>query len=373
MRIADMTVTRYVTMQGSDMGHTKGHERILGRIHTDEGVTGTGFVSTSVFSHGVMGDLAAVFLRRNLRNVILGHNPFETEKIWSRMYQVIHRFGSRGIFRKCVAAVDFALWDLKGKYLKLPVAGLMGDRRDRIPTYCNVGQQGTPDELARKAEQYVRTGHTALKIRGGSSAVPLKEATRRVAAVREAIGPDVKLMVDINGSWDADTAIRMLKEWEKYDLYWLEEPVPPEDLDGYRRVKQHAGSVYIAAGEQNAGIHDFKRFVDNGVLDIAQPNATATGGITDWLKIYHYVTTFNIPVCPWNLQHIHIQLAAGLPNVKWIEYISPDRDYYHNLFFRGPVIREEKTEDGIFLVPPDAHGFGLELDEEVAERTMVKE
>lgn len=373
MKITDVVVKRYLDKQLPDMKHADGHEVVTVEVQTDEGVTGTGFVSVPVFSHGHTGDVFATLLRRNLRNVVLGENPLFTERIWKRMYNAAWKLGSGGIFRKCIGAIDFALWDIKGKLLNVPVSDLFGDRRQRVMTYANAGHQLPPDELAKKAAEYVEQGHKAIKIRGGLSAVSLSEATTRIHAVREAIGPDVKLMVDVNGSWDADTAIQQLKKWERYDLYWLEEPVPPEDIAGYVRVRQYAGSTYIAGGEQHEGLNDFRQLIAQGGVDIAQPDASSTAGITDWIKIYNLATMHHIPVAPWDLQQIHIHVAAGLPNVKWIEYFTPDRGFFQNKLFKGPVLKEVKEEEGVCFLPPETPGLGLELDEEVAEQTLVKE
>ena len=373
MKITDVIVNRYMDMERPDMAHADGHEIIVVDVHTDEGIQGTGFVTWPLFSHGFTGDVAAALLRRNLKNVILGENPLFTERIWQKMYKAAWKLGTRGIFRKCMAAIDFALWDIKGKRFQVPVSHLFGEQRERVLTYANVGHHLPPDQLAEKAAEYVQKGHKAIKIRGGLSAVSLKEASRRVQAVREAIGPDVKLMVDINGSWDADTAIEKLKEWEPYDIYWLEEPVPPEDLTGYVRVRARAGNTYIAGGEQNEGLNEFRQLIVQGGIDIAQPNASATGGITDWLRIYHFATAYDIPVAPWNLQQVHIHMAVGLINVKWVEYFTQDRNFFQNRLFKGPLLREVQTEEGICFLPPDGPGLGLELDEAEAERALIKE
>ena len=245
----------------------------------------------------------------------------------------------------------------------------------RVATYANCAHHLPPDKLAEKAAGYVKQGHTALKIRGSATYVSLREATERVKHVREAIGPDVKLMVDVNGTWDVDTAIQQLKRWEPYDVYWLEEPVPPDDIPGYVRVRQRAGRTYIVGGEQHVGVPEFRQLIEQGAVDIVQPNAAITGGITDWLRIHALATLSSVPVSPWNLQMVHIHLAAGLPNVKWIEYFMADNPLleFQSRLFRGPVLREEATEDGIFLVPPDTPGLGLALDEAVAAASLVPE
>ncbi|GAB3062648.1 mandelate racemase/muconate lactonizing enzyme family protein [Virgibacillus ainsalahensis] len=370
MKITDLIVRRFAQLKGSDMAHADGHEIIVVNVETDEGITGTSFIGTPIFSHGEVGDVVATLIRRNLRNIVLGENPLHIERLWERMYDAPWRLGMRGMILDCIAAVDFALWDIKGKMLNVPTSHLLGDHRDKILTYANVGQQLAPEKMGEKAAEYVEQGHTAVKIRAGLSAVSLKEATERVEAVREAIGPDVKLLVDINGTWDADTAIEKLKEWRKYNVYWLEEPVPPEDIIGYSRVKERAGDTYIVGGEQHSKLNDFRQLIEHNV-DIIQPNASCTGGITSWLKIYQYATNFSIPVAPWNLQQIHMPLAAGLSNVKWIEYFTPDRKTFQNTLLKGPIFEEERLDDGIYLKSSNAPGLGIEINEEVAEETIV--
>ncbi|WP_175487443.1 mandelate racemase/muconate lactonizing enzyme family protein [Alteribacillus persepolensis] len=367
-----MKVERYVQRGKSDMGFS-GHEIVVVYVETDENITGTGFLSTPIFPHGETSDVAVTLLRRNFRNIVLREDPLQTERLWKKMFDAPWRLGMRGMIRDCIAAIDFALWDIKGKLMNVPVADLFGYKRERVLTYANVGQQLPPDELAQKAAAYVEKGHSAIKIRGGLSAVSLDEATKRVAATREAIGPDVKLMVDINGSWDVETSIQMLKKWAPYDLYWLEEPVPPEDVAGYKRIREYAGTTYIAGGEQNCGLTEFRHFIDQEAIDIIQPNAMATGGITDWLKVYNYASARRIPVSPWNLQQIHLHLACGLEDVKWIEYFTGDRSYFQDALIKGPALIEERGEDGVYLAAPTKPGLGIELNQTLAEETMVKE
>ncbi|WP_413375484.1 mandelate racemase/muconate lactonizing enzyme family protein [Alkalihalobacillus sp. 1P02AB] len=372
MKITDMTVERYVQMGKSDMAFS-GHEIVIVNVETDHGVSGTGFLSTPIFPHGVASDIAVTLLKRNFRNLILGENPLHNEKLWWKMYDAPWRFGMRGMIRDCVAAVDFALWDIKAKLLNVPLAELFGNKRDRVLTYANVGHQLPPDELAQVAVEYVENGHTAIKIRGGLSAVSLKEADKRVEAVREAVGDDVKLMVDINGSWDTETAIQQVKKWEKFNLYWIEEPVSPEDINGYARVRELAGHTYVVGGEQHSGLNDFRQLIEKKAVDIIQPNAMATGGITDWLRIYNFATAYNIPISPWNLQQIHVHLAIGNSNVKWVEYFATDRDYFQDKLIKGPEFKEVRDEGGVYLLAPTEPGIGIEIDEELAERTIVKE
>ena len=367
MKIKNVSATRYK----GDAQAAYVAEIVVVSVATDAGITGTGFASAPPG----MGEIFARLIETMLAPQVLDGDPRLTADLWERMYRnAIPRRGGEGIVRPCIAAIDFALWDIKGKALGVPVSTLFGGHRPLIPTYANCAHHMPADALAERAASYVARGHKALKIRGTRSFVTLEEATERVRQVRAAIGPDVKLMVDVNGSWDVDTAIQQLKKWEPYDVYWLEEPVPPEDIPGYARVHAHAGSTYIVGGEQHAGLMEFRPLIEEGKVDIAQPNAQLTGGITDWLRIHAYATARGVPISPWDLQMVHLHMAAGLPNVKWIEYFMADNALleFQTRLFTGPVVREEVTDEGVFLAAPDAPGLGLELDPEVAEKSMVR-
>ena len=372
MKITDLKVSRY-DMAVSVPDLAAGRETLLVEVHTDEGVTGTGFMFVNVTQHGTTGDLSATLLRRQYRSLLIGQNPLHTEDLWRRIHQSTWR-AVRGRFGlHCLSAVDFALWDLKGKYFKVPVYDLLGGRRQRIPTYCNAGLHLPPEELGEYAAKCVKAGHRAVKIRASFPAVSLKEATERVRCVREAIGPEVRLMVDVNGTWDAETAIRQLKSWEPFDVYWLEEPVPADDIPGYIRVRSRAGRTYIAGGENHAGLHEFRQLIEQGAIDIAQPNALTTGGLTDWLRINSYCSAHGVPVSPWQLPEINIHTAAAFPNVMWIEYLAPRGELHGRKLFRQPVFQEERTDDGVFLLPPERPGLGIEVDEETAQNMLIKE
>lgn len=375
MKITDLSVTRYAQARTPE-GAAAGPEIQIVKLQTDEGLEGTGFLTASNSTPSPSAEIVASLLRVNLRNIVLDQDPLLTDKLWRRMYsQVAGRRGARGLIMGCIAAIDFAAWDIKAKRLGRPLGDLFGDRRTRIPTYANAAHTVSPEHAAEVCADYVQKGHRAIKIRGSLAVSSLDLATQRVQAVREAVGPDIKIMVDVNGTWGVDTAIQQLKRWEPYNIYWLEEPVPPEDIRGYVRVKQHAGGTYIVGGEQHAGLSEFDNLLSSEAVDIVQPGAGMVGGITEWLKIYAMATARSIPVSPWNLQSVHIHMASGLPNVKWIEYFMPDNPMleFQNRLFTAPRFDEEVTEEGVFLLPPSDPGIGLALDEAEAERTRVAE
>jgi L-alanine-DL-glutamate epimerase-like enolase superfamily enzyme len=358
MTITDVNVQRYGETEGGDF------EIIVVEIEGASGERGTGYQML----FGTAGRWAAELIRDGLAPCVLGEDPWLTSWLWERMYAALPRRGGDGIVRGAIAAVDTALWDMKARLAGVPVSRLFGGHRERVSTYANCAHHLPPDRLAEKALEYVRAGHRALKLRGTRTFVTLAEATARVQAVREAVGPEIRLMVDVNGTWDVDTAIQQLKRWAPYDVYWLEEPVPPSDIAGYVRIRERAGDTYIAGGEQHAGLGEFQALIDNRAVDIVQPNVAVTGGITDWLRLHAYASAHAVPVSPWNMQAVHIHMAAGLPNVQWIEYFLPDNPLlaFKSRLFAGPKIEEEVCDDGIYLKPPDAPGLGLELDAEFA-------
>ena len=371
MQITDVRLTRYGQM-GRVVEVYVGREVLVVTVDTDAGVSGIGYVTANVSPYGVSGDVAQTLVQRNFRNMLLGQDPRLTEQLWRRMYDAIWRLGRRGLVLQCLGAIDVALWDIKGKLAGLPIAGLLGGSRELIPTYANAAFELPPDKLAERALEYVRAGHRALKIRGSATAVSLTEATDRVRLVREAIGPDVKLMVDVNGTWDAGTAIEQLKRWQPYDVYWLEEPVPPEDVPGYAAVRRRAGRTLIAGGEQHATLFEFRHLIDAEGVDVVQPNVNVTGGITEWLRVYHYATARGLPVSPWNLQQVHQHMAAALPNVKWIEYFSGRNDILERIF-DGAGMQEVVREDGVYLQPPTAPGLGLSVNEATSEQYLIRD
>ena len=366
MKITSVDVARYADPDSDGYGA----QIIAVTLLTDNELSGFGFVSGS----GRGGPLLEVLLRTVLEPMLIGKDPRQNEQLWNSIYHdALPRRGGDGLMRHALAAVDFALWDLKGKAAGLPVWQLLGGRRQLVPTYANCAHHLPVDDLAQRDAEYVAAGHRALKIRGTRSFVTPAEATRRVEAVREAIGPDVKLMVDVNGSWDVDTAIQQLKRWQRHNVYWLEEPVPPFEIAGYKRVRERAGETYIVGGEQHVGLLEFQMLIDQQAIDIAQPNAAMTGGITDWLRIHAYATSQSVPVSPWNLQQVHIHLAAALPNVQWIEYFMPDNallEFQGNLI-SGSTLEEIVEPDGVYLVAPDKPGLGISLDKAVAEKSRV--
>jgi len=369
MRISAISVDRFRHDSVDSASSSYASEILTVSVSTDAGISGLGFVSSTP----VTGEILKLMVENILTPVLVDQDPVATETLWSKMREAAPRRASDGLMRLAMSALDTALWDIKAKKMEVPLWKMLGGRRELVPTYANCAHHLPVDELAERAASYVKAGHRAMKIRGTRSFVTLQEASARVEAVREAVGPDVRLMVDVNGSWDVDSATQQLKRWEPFDVYWLEEPVPPDDYKGYRRVRERSGNTYIAGGEQHVGLAEFQCLLDNDCVDVLQPNAAMTGGITDWLRIHALATSSGIPVSPWNLQQVHIHMAAGLPNVQWIEYFMADNALleFQEQLLRGSTLEEVVTDEGVFLKAPTVSGVGIDLDETVANQTRI--
>ncbi len=373
MKILDVKATRYTeATDHADIG--VGYEVLVCEVETDEGITGMSYIPYTIPLCGGIGELYALLINRNFKNLIKGEDAFATTKIWDLLYKHSTRWGRRGIPLECISVIDMALWDAKAKKAGVPVYKLLGGAiRDRIPCYANTAHHLDPDALAERAIGYVKQGFKALKIRGAAHLVTNDEATARVKAVREAIGPDIKLMVDVNGTWDVETAIRMLKLWEPYHIYWLEEPVPPDEIHGFVQVHKVARKLgnFIATGEQHGTLYDFRELIEHDCVDVIEPDGAYCGGITEFLRIAALARSYSVMISPHVLQHIHMHLVAALQETMWVEFFMVDNPlmtFVIRLFSEPKEALQHR--DGM-LDLPTADGFGLKLDPELAARCRV--
>jgi len=368
MKITDVKTEKYTAKEDmGKMGESGSFsEIVLVEVLTDEGVTGRSYIPTQYSrSLGRLSDHACAILNKNLKRIVLGQDPFSYQFVWEKIYNSITRWGRRGLWIHCLGAIDIALWDIIGKVAKQPLWKLLGGYREKVPVYANCAFTLPPEQLAKRALEYVEQGFKGVKFRGGMVDATPEVATCRIKAVREAVGPDVAVMVDINGTWDADTAIRMCRKWERYDLFWIEEPVHPDDIPGFKRLKRTT-SIPIATGEQHTTRFDFRQLIESGAVDIIQPGVRRVGGVTEWMKIWSLATMYSIPLAPPTDQYLHAHMLAAVPNTVWIEFCAKDNAFLqlqHNLF-REP--HEPKTAKDSYIDAPRRPGVGLELDPEAA-------
>lgn len=245
--------------------------------------------------------------------------PAAPAAAWDRMWWQLREAGG-GIATLAMAAVDIGLWDLQAKAASLSLTDLIGRQRDDIPVYASgVNRHLALDELTEQVHRWVEDGHTRFKIKVGRPS--LEEDVERVAAVRQIIGPGRLLMVDANQLWDLPTARRAARALSQFDIFWLEEPLPAEDLRGYARLRA-AIDIPLAAGESLYTEAQFRDALLAGAVDFLQPNVCRVGGITPFLRIARLARMFDVPVMPHLLPDISGQLALCLPLPAMVEDID---------------------------------------------------
>jgi L-alanine-DL-glutamate epimerase-like enolase superfamily enzyme len=319
-------------------------EVIMVTIGTESGAEGIGFTYTI----GRGGRAVKTLLDTEIVPLLRGEDALATERIWEMLWWALHWVGRGGIFSLAQSAVDIALWDLKARAAGLPLYQLLGAYRDRVPTYNTDGGwlNHSQQDLVAEAVAQVQQGFQGIKVKIGKES--LKEDVERIAAVREAIGPDVPLMVDANMRFTAAEAIRRGHALAPYDLFWFEEPIEADDVGGHAAA-QRALPVPLAVGESLYNRHAFASFVQAGGARILQPDAGRVGGITEWLRVARLAQAHNLAIAPHFLMELHVHLAAAMPNALFVEYIP---------FLHRVVAEPLRIEEG-HLRPPAAPGHGI--------------
>ena len=333
-------------------------------VRTDEGVDGLGELNPSAPRTTVLVAL------KEIERAVLGQDPRQIERLTARLKP---RPEDRPAVH-ALCAFEQGLWDILGKWLGAPVHALLGGRcRDSIPVYANVtraARAGTPDDFVRQATGAVRDGHTAVKIapfdsRFGSGKTLIDHGLRCVHAVRDAIGPDVDLLLDCYGRFTLDEARRIVDGLRDIDLFWLEEPVGERDLDGYRQINRETG-WRIAGGERAMLIEGFWSLFDSEVMDVIMPDVTIAGGIGELKKIAAIAESrgqLTAPHGPFGPVTVaaHVQIMASHPGFLILEYAWGQVPWRDRLVSPG-----ERVVDGHIGIP-DRPGLGLSLDPDVVD------
>lgn len=356
----------------------------LVRIETDDGIYGWG-------EGGQYGPAEPVCscVEHVLAPFLMGRNPLEKGVLWSQMYAMTRDFGQKGSYIEAISAVDIALWDICGKALNLPVSDLMGGRfRDRVKTYATGCYYRGDDyldvkdklkELQEEAESYISLGFNMLKVKVGL--LPIEQDYLRVKAIREAVGKDVRIFVDANHAYNSFSAIKMGRYLEELGIDFFEEPVPPEDREGYIEVRK-ALDMAVAGGECEYTRYGFKDFISRGCADIVQPDICVCGGLTEFMNIVALATAYGVMVVPhvWGsgvalsaaLSAIaalpcipHTANPVALQNEPAIEY---DRNF--NPLRDELLVRGFECRDNCVYVP-EGPGLGIEINEDVLTKYTV--
>lgn len=350
-----------------------GRKWTLVRVFTDEGPVGLG---EATYSNKEPVVAAAV---EHLKGELVGEDPARIEYLWHKLYRVSSASGiwrmAGPVWMSALAGIDIALWDLKGKAAGLPLYQVLGGAfRERIELYTHF-HGATPAESAAAARAKAAEGFTALKGGARSSCgynfdpyaedgAP-QETAAHFAAVRQAVGPAVRLLVDCHGRFTVAAAIKLARALEPYDLYAFEDPVPPEDLGAYPKVRARIGIPVMGSERLNTKSH-FRQLLDIDGVDIAQPDLMYCGGITEARKIAAIADTYHVPLSMHNTKGpvgiaAAAHLMAAVPNAAPMEYVS-------DIPWRDEILTEPlRVEDGCLLLGEEP-GLGVELDMAGVER-----
>ena len=350
-------------------------EWTLVRIYTDEGIAGIG---EAYWGAGVKEII------HHLRGMLAGQDPLNVDCLFHRMMRGMSGAGSiAGATVTAISGVEIALWDVAGKALNVPVYNLLGGKfRDRIRIYADCGGSADPKACADRAQEAKAMGYTVLKF---DTCVPADyrsdahnrclsvEAVRHIVetmeALRQAVGEDIDLCLDCHWQYSTKDAIRLANALEEYNLLWLEDPTPPENIDALAKVAASTNTP-ICTGENLYTKHGFRDLIEKQAADIVAPDISKVGGLLESKRIADMADTYYIPIAPHNVSSpigtiAAAHMCASIPNFLVMEFHSMEIPWWDDLVEGdGPVIREG------YITVPDRPGIGVELYEEVARRHL---
>ena len=349
-----------------------GQDALLVKVGTDAGIVGWGEVdSNPMAARGCIEGPFSHTITTGLKHVLIGEDPFRTEYLWDRMYRANVYSGRRGIAIHAMSGIDLALWDIKGKALDMPVWKLLGGGfTNSLRPYASNLFGATPEETGDRARKLVDQGFTAVKF--GWAPMGRDEATD-IALVREArrgLGDATDLMIDAGLVYDAKTAIQRARAFEPYRPFWFEEPLQPDDYEGYAKLSA-ASPLRIAAGEEESERRSFLELMDKGKIDVVQVDLTRCGGFTEAMRIASLAADRGLPVVNHGFT-TYLNVAAAL---HYLASVPNTMGLLEFVVEEGTTLRHRITEpiravDGRVAVP-DAPGLGLAVDEAGVERFRV--
>ena len=338
---------------GTSIHNITGVAGLLVWVQTDEDIEGESYLWV-IGKHKVPVLQAMI---KVLEPIIINKNPLDTEALYADMWKEINFLGHKGVTIFGLAAIDWACWDIRGKYYGISVSSLLGRARDRIPAYASGGLWTSMSikDLQAQAKSFVEEGFNAIKMRVGLPDAGMD--LERVSAVRETIGPSVDLMVDANQGLTVNSAIRLGRGLEQFNLVWFEEPVQAYDLAGSAMVAAELDTP-IASGETEYTRYGFQDMIERRAADILMPDLERVGGVSEWLKVANMAAAVDIPVSPHIFTEHSLQLCGSVSNVNYAEHMP----WFAELF-------QEKIEmiDGDILIP-DRPGMGFSFDPQAVRR-----
>ncbi|MFP4088929.1 MAG: mandelate racemase/muconate lactonizing enzyme family protein [Cyclobacteriaceae bacterium] len=364
-------------------------DNLVVMVHTDEGISGIGETDTGPWiAKACIESPGSHTMAMGVKDLIIGMDPFDTTAIWEKLYTYTCMSGRRGAMICAMGAIDMALWDIKGKALNMPVYKLLGGAtKDKIIPYASLQPHGKTvkeyrESLVNWAKEAKKNGFTAAKMEctlagpyNHSGLVGSDEdMTEIITACREAVGPDFKMMVDVQYLWyDAKSALQTISKWEQLDIFFLETPLSIDNLEGYAILSREA-PMRIAAGEWQNTRFEFQDLLDKGNVDVAQPDIGRVGGLTEAMRVCHMAQDRGrliVPHC-WKTGigiAASAHMAAATSNCPFIEYLPP--------YLCDSVLRTELVEEPLHmkqgsLALPDKPGLGISMNWDAFNKYRIK-
>ncbi len=361
-------------------------QAMLVKVETDCGLYGIG----EAFTYGAPLAAMKILVEQEFGAMLIGKDPTKIEDLWQTMYWRSIAHGRRGIILGAISGIDIALWDLLGKATHMPVAKLLGQRYDRIQAYASGGFYSPGkdiDRLKREMEGYMKKGYRDVKMKVGRNldrqtdklhymenqqdAVTVEEDYRRVEAVRSVLG-DGRLMVDSNASYDTEMAVERGMEFARLGVNYMEEPLPFENIKGFKRLRETVPEIKVIGCETQQGIANFGMMLKEGALDVVQPDLAWAGGITEVRKIGALAESMNHKIslhCFGSavVFAASLHISAAMANTDMIE-CEENKNPLHDELTKTPL----ETDEHMNFIVPEGDGLGIELDWDKVEELTVR-
>ena len=340
------------------IGRTVKRDAVIVKVTAEGGLIGWGEAH-----HGRCPGAVAHLVNTTMRQLVVGQDANDINGIWKKVYDkqlASHGMGAGACL--ALSGIDMALWDIRGKALKLPLYKLLGGRSKPIPAYAggvSLGYQ-EPDSLAEEARPHIEAGYKAVKLRIGDT---VARDIERIAAIRKAFGSDLVILTDANTGYDVDDVRAVMPALDAHNIGWLEEPFPAHDYKSYQQAARY-GRTPLAAGENHYTRFEFNRVIEDGAITILQPDLSKTGGITEAVRIAALASSWKLPIHP-HTSMTGLNMAATIHFLAAIEnggYFEADISR-NNLFRDEMVSTPYKVDHDGNVVPLEAPGIGVELDE----------
>ena len=334
-------------IQAASTSVMRAFDMILVRVVDSDGATGVGYTVL----HAGQGGAIATMVEKSFVPLVSGDDPRCIEAIWKKVWRTHHYVGRGGVVSFALAALDTALWDLRGRTLNEPLWRLLGGHQANVRAYAgNIDLNFPIEQLLDGATRSREAEFESIKMRLGKPT--LSEDVSRVAAMRKHLGDDIELMADANEAWRTDQAVRAFRALAEFNLVWIEEPIRPDDYTGYAHLRSQ-GLVPIAAGENLHTVAEFASLITAGGVDFPEPDLTTCGGITPWMKVAHLADAHGLPVTSHGVHELHVHLLAAVPNAAYLEFHGFGLDDY---------MADKLVVKGGRATAPNRPGHGIDFD-----------